>query len=102
MITRLYIAVVLVYFVFPLYSQDIYLTPYQTIKHKGEVTTLAFSNNTQFLVMANDDGLVSMYNLENRSQAQQRTFNDKIIFITFTPDDSSVIFVTRSGHVIIL
>lgn len=102
MITRLYIAVFLVYFVFPLYSQDIYLTSYQTIKHKGEVTTLAFSNNTQFLVMANDDGLVSMYNLENRSQAQQRTFNDKIIFITFTPDDSSVIFVTRSGHVIIL
>jgi WD40 repeat protein len=83
-------------------SQDIYLTPFQNVKSKGEINSLTFSNNTKFLVFSNNDGLLSVFNLEDRTIVKQITYSDGVVFVSFLPNDTRMVVVTESGRVVTL
>jgi WD40 repeat protein len=83
-------------------AQDVFLTPYQGLKHPGKasVERLAFSADGTLLAAADSKGSVAVWNIKDNMVVKQWPITGGVLFLGFIDSDKILVAVSPSGNVI--
>jgi hypothetical protein len=82
-------------------AQDIFLTPYQALTHSTptKMVAMTFSADGKYLSVADEKGIISIWDVADRSMVKRWPVEEKVLYTSFTEQDTKFVIVTAGGAI---